>query len=87
MYIQIIYWEEKKVFDLLMGTMHQVLGVHSVPSTEIWPLNSSIKKRKELLVHPTQAISDIDSPQKNRRKLHIFAARCDHLTTGREIDN
>ena len=35
-----------------MGTMHQVLGVHSVPSTEIWPLNSSIKKRKELLVHP-----------------------------------
>ena len=36
-----------------MGTVHQVLGVHSIPLTEIWLLSISIKKQKKLLAHFT----------------------------------
>ena len=48
-----------------MGTVHQVMAVHSILFTEIWRLNISIKKQTELLVHFAQAMSD-----KNRQK-HI----------------
>ena len=47
-----------------MGTMHQVLEIISMPFTEVWLLNSSIKKRKELLAHFAQALSDIHTVNK-----------------------
>ena len=58
-----------------MGTVHQVLAVHSVPSTDIWLLNISIKNQRELLVHTIQVNS-----------FCTFKVRCEHLTTGWEID-
>ena len=57
-----------------MGTVHQVLGVHSIPFTKIWLLNISIKKRKELLAHFAQAISAIHTVRKST-KTYIFTAR------------
>ena len=51
-----------------MGVALQVQGVHSVPFTEIWLHNISIRKLKELLIHFAQAISDIHTV-KNRQKL------------------
>ena len=42
-----------------MGTMHQFLGIHSLPFTKIWLLSISIKKLKELSAHFAQAVSDI----------------------------
>ena len=64
-----------------MGTVHQVLAVHSVPFTEISLLNISIGKLKELLAHFAQAISDIHTVKKST-KTNIFTARCEHSTTG-----
>ena len=58
-----------------MGNVHQVLAVHSVPSTEIWLLNISIKKQRELLVHTIQV-----------NNFCTFKVRCEHFTTGWEID-
>ena len=65
-----------------MGTVHQVLGIHSF--TEIWLINIS-KETKELLTHFARAISDIHIVKKST-KSYIFAARWEHFTTGREID-
>ena len=42
-----------------MDTMDHVLAVHSVLFTEIWLLNISIRKLKELFAHLAQAISEI----------------------------
>ena len=50
-----------------MGTMHQILRIHSVPFTEIWLLNISINKRKELLSHFAQDIPDINTVQKSTK--------------------
>ena len=68
-----------------MGTVYRVLGIHSIPFTEIWLLNISINKQKELLDHLAQAISDSNTVKKST-KTYIFTARCEPLTTGREID-
>ena len=68
-----------------MGTVHQVLAVHSILFTEIWLLNISIKKQKELLAHFTQAISDIHIVKRSI-KTYIFTARDEHFTTDQEID-
>ena len=65
--------------------MHQVLEVHSILFTEIWLLNISIKKQKEFLVYFAQVISDIYRVKK-LTKTYIFKARCEHFTTGRQID-
>lgn len=51
-----------------MGVALQVQGIHSVPFTEIWLHNISIRNLKELLIHFAQAISDIHTV-KNRQKL------------------
>ena len=67
-----------------MGTVYQVLGIHSVPFTEIWLINIS-KETKELLTRFARAISDIHTGKKST-KSYIFAARWEHFTTGREID-
>ena len=66
-----------------MGTVHRVLGVHSVPFTEILLLNISIRKLKDLLVHFAQAISVIHKV-KNSTKVFIFTY--EHFRTDREID-
>ena len=66
--------------------MHQILGVHSIPFTEIWLLNISMKKWEELLAHFAQAISDIHIVKKNWKKKNIFIAGCEHFATSREID-
>ena len=68
-----------------MGTVHQVLGFHSIPFTEIWLLDISIKKRKELLAHLAQAISTLHTVKKSTNTC-IFTVKCKHLITGREID-
>ena len=68
-----------------MGTLHQVVGVHSIPLTEVWLLNISIKKLKELLAHFAQAISDTHTVIK-LTKTYIFTARCEHFTTDQEIE-
>ena len=65
--------------------MHLVLGVYSVQFTEIWLFNISIKKRKVLLAHSDQVVPDIHIGKK-LTKNYIFTARCEHFTTGREID-
>ena len=44
----------------------------------------SIKRRKELLAHFTQAISDIYTGRK-LPKTYIFTARCKNFTTVQEI--
>ena len=64
-----------------MGTVHQVMAVHSILFTEIWRLNISIKKQTELLVHFAQAMSD-----KKSTKTCMFITRREGFTTGQEID-
>lgn len=57
-----------------------VLGFHSMPFTEIWPLSISLKKQKKLLAHFTHAV------KKSTKTYYIFTARYEHFTTGQEID-
>ena len=57
-----------------------VLGFHSIPFTEIWPLSISLKKQKKLLAHFTHAV------KKSTKTYYIFTARYEHFTTGQEID-
>ena len=52
---------------------------YSIPFTEIWLLNISLKKRTR---HFAQAISDISK----WAKTYIFTERCKHFATGREIN-
>ena len=82
------WWRRGKSFAkdlILMGTLHQVLGVHSLPLTEVWLLNISIKKLKELLAHFAQAIWDIHTVITST-KTYIFTAWCEHFTTDQEIN-
>ena len=67
-----------------MGTVYQVLGVHSILLAEIWLLSISIKKRKKLLTHFTQAINRHRYSKKIGKNIHIHSKT--HFTTGREID-
>ena len=55
---------------------------YSIPFTEIWLLNISLKKHKR---HFAQAISDIPTIKK-WAKTYISTGRCKHFATGREIN-
>ena len=61
-----------------MGVVHEVLGVHSVPFTEIWLFNISVNELKELLTHFAQTILDIHT-EKKLTKTYIFTVRCEHF--------
>ena len=66
-----------------MYTMHQVLGVHSVPSTDLATQN--FKKETKRTVGPFHSgYIDIHTV-KNWQKLHKFTGRCEYFTIGREI--